>query len=310
MTTPVFLVASRRSGTTLFRLMMNGHPAITWQRGWEVVADAVKYFDENGDMVQQIELEGFESIEATDLGDLKNKLNQNIENSVKPEAREVFGATVHVGFKSLHKAWPEAKFIHLIRDPRDIAISHIKLGWSGHYYFAADPWKQSELDWNEMQEILPDSQFIDLKYENLVASPESELKRVCEFLEVEYTDKLFSYIETSKYSYPKKELAYRWKDKLNDEQVQLVESGLYELMQTRGYEPSLEKIEYTESNIKQFSSVDVWTKRKNRINEKGLWFVLISKLARDTRLPFLVRMSEKMEAKKHIEHLAKLEKNY
>lgn len=310
MKSPVFLVASRRSGTTLFRLMMNGHPSITWQRGWEVVADAVKHFDSNGSEAQKIELEGFEPILATDIDDLKNKLIFNAENSIKPDARNVFGATVHVGFKSLHKAWPDAKFIHLIRDPRDIAISHMKLGWAGHYFFAADPWKKSETDWNELREILPDHQYIDLKYEDLVASPESELKRVCEFLEVEYSDNLFSYIDTSKYSYPKKELAYRWKDKLDDEQVKLVESGLYELMQTRGYEPSFEKQEYSRSDINKFSSSDVWTKRKNRINEKGLWFVLITKLARDTGLPFLVKMSEKMEAKKHIEHLAKLEKNY
>jgi len=38
---PVFLVAARRSGNTLLRLMLEGHPDLHWERGWEIVTDVI-----------------------------------------------------------------------------------------------------------------------------------------------------------------------------------------------------------------------------------------------------------------------------
>ena len=310
MSAPVFLVAARRSGTTLFRLMMNGHPDVVWQRGWERVADAITAFSGGSSEPQSMALEDFKDFSVTNQAELKDQLEQKIDAVMTDQQRSVFGATVHVGFKAMPKVWPSAKFIHLIRDPRDIAISHVKLGWSGHYYYAADPWIDAERDWDTLSATLSSEQYIDVKYEELVANPEVELKRVCEFLNIGYTKKLFDYVNTSSYSYPKKELAYRWREQLNDEQTNLVESRIHGLMQTRGYEPTAEPKQYSGLQVAKFKVNNTWTMRMKRIKERGLSHVLMDKLSRDLNLKFLKKRMAKAEIEKRKQHLSSLEKNY
>ena len=310
MSAPVFLVAARRSGTTLFRLMLNGHPEVTWQRGWEQVADAIDHLTGSASEPSTIRLEEFPEFTAASTNELKTRLEGNVEQLLRDDSKRVFGATVHVGFTAMQKLWPNAKYVHLIRDPRDIAISHMKLGWAGHYYFAADAWVEAEHDWDKLSRTLTDDQFIELKYEDLVAEPESELRRVCEFLEIEYSENLFDYINTSKYSYPKKELAYRWRTQLTPEQAQQVESRHRDLISSRGYETSANEQTYSPRQIAHFKLSNTWTKRMKRIRENGLSHVLLDKLARDLNLKFLKKRMEKAELAKREQHLTSLEKNY
>ena len=310
MSDPVFLVAARRSGTTLFRLMLNGHPKVVWQRGWERVADAIDAFSGGSSEPERIALEDFSDFSVTSQSELKEELGRKIEAVKSDQNKTVFGATVHVGFKAMTKVWPSAKFVHLIRDPRDIAISHVKLGWSGHYYFGADPWTEAERDWETLSPSLSDDQYINLKYEELVAHPEAELKRVCEFLNLDYTDKLFDYVNTSSYSHPKKELAYRWKQQLDDEQVRLIESRIHPKMEARGYDPTDSPKRYSGFQVAKFKVRNTWTMRMKRIKEHGLSHVVMDKLARDLNLKFLKDRMAKAEIEKRKQHLSSLEKNY
>jgi len=290
--------------------MMNGHPDIVWQRGWERVADAINSFSTGSNAPQPIALEDFRDFSVTSQSELKSQLDEKIAALMTDQQKKVIGATVHVGFKAMSKAWPAAKFIHLIRDPRDIAISHVKLGWSGHYYFAADPWIEAERDWESLSANLSKDQFIDVRYEELVANPETELKRVCEFLGVDYSENLFDYVNTSSYSYPKKELAYRWREQLDEEQTKLVESRVHALMNARRYEPSFSPKRYSGIQLAKFRISNTWTMRMKRIKEHGLSHVLMDKLARDLNLKFLKKRMAKAEIEKRQQHLASLEKNY
>ena len=82
-------------------------------------------------------------------------------------------------------ALPEARFVHLIRDGRDVALS-IKDLWFGpdSVEGAAEMWAQrigagrqqaSELD-----------RYMELRYEDLVADPEPQLRRICRFVELDW----------------------------------------------------------------------------------------------------------------------------
>lgn len=310
MVTPVFLVAARRSGTTLFRLMLNGHPSVIFQHKWESIADAISGFKTDNSKPQTISIEDCETFVATSRDELRMRIEADIKHLLTTQEKTVFGATCHVGFSALAKQWGSAKFIHLIRDPRDIAISHKRLGWTGHYYFAADAWLQAEQDWDTVSAKLDPDQYIEIRYEDLILRPEHELGRVCDFLEIDYTDALFDYVKEGKYSYPKKDFTFRWKGKLSNSDLQLVEAKIHRLMKQRGYSPSSVRENYSIIRLVSFRLNNVWNRRILRIKKMGLSYVLVDKLVRILNWQPLTRRHEIAKAKRHAQQVAGLEKNY
>lgn len=305
----IFLVAARRSGTTLFRLMLDGHPDVMWLRGWETVAKAIEAF-EQGSALQAVAVDGLAPFQATDVVSLKRQLLDQLVALGKTSGKDFVGATCHVGFQYLARLWPDAKFVHMVRDPRDIAISNMKLGWSGHYYAAGDTWVEAETAWDELTLSLPAGQCYDLRYEDLITEPVTELKTLAAFLDIPYSDALFNYVKDGKYGYPIKGLAYRWGEKIGNDDAALVEAKARPLMIRRGYDPVSLETKYSSAQLATFRFKDRWVKRLRRIKGEGLFYTLFTKLARSVKLPFLDRMVEKMGDKKRVEHLAKLEKNY
>lgn len=85
----------------------------------------------------------------------------------------------------LKKVFPECRFIHIVRDPRDYVLSCRK-AWNKNIYRAAERWRES------LERFERDARKIDgddisvVYYEDLLDHPEEELKTLCLFLGVEY----------------------------------------------------------------------------------------------------------------------------
>jgi hypothetical protein len=88
----------------------------------------------------------------------------------------------------LNELFPDAKYIHMIRDGRDVAIS-----------FARTPWWHDDIGQNlerwhaEVRQIIDSSnkilnpnRILQVRYEDFVEEPESGLRRICEFLGVDF----------------------------------------------------------------------------------------------------------------------------
>jgi hypothetical protein len=83
------------------------------------------------------------------------------------------------------ESWPQARIVRIVRDPRDAAVSLTKVPFGTPSLLtnlsvlarmneaAADFYRES-------------SRALTVRYEDLVANPERELRRICEFVEVEY----------------------------------------------------------------------------------------------------------------------------
>jgi Sulfotransferase family len=88
----------------------------------------------------------------------------------------------------LERLFPDALWVHLIRDGRDAALSFLELpeGFSGKTWaqprtvaqFAAR-WRTEILSARRLGRHAGD-RYLELRYEDLVAEPERELRRVCE----------------------------------------------------------------------------------------------------------------------------------
>ncbi|MGC1816828.1 MAG: sulfotransferase [Casimicrobiaceae bacterium] len=86
---------------------------------------------------------------------------------------------------------PEARFIHIIRDPRDVVLSlrRTSVGRSV---------EETSQIWVSMVSIARASanrvsRYHEVRYEDLVLDPEAELRRICNFLELDYSREMLEY---------------------------------------------------------------------------------------------------------------------
>jgi len=91
--------------------------------------------------------------------------------------------------KKIHWLFPEAKFIHIVRDPRDNCLSHKKAFQAKNTMNIVNNW----VGYNKIIEAdklkYPDKYFTVL-YEKLAANTEDLLKELCGFLNVPYANSM------------------------------------------------------------------------------------------------------------------------
>ena len=90
---------------------------------------------------------------------------------------------------------PEARFVHLIRDGRDVALSVLKQPWGPQTIeAAAEKWRSRVLRGRSQQPYL--GFYMEVKFEDLVLHTERELRRICEFVELDFDPAMLGYHET------------------------------------------------------------------------------------------------------------------
>ena len=91
----------------------------------------------------------------------------------------------------INAIFPQAKYIHIIRNGLDVALSYVE---NGLY----DTIEQSALRWQQSIEICQqfshrvNDRYIEIRYEDLVTQPESEVKRVCDFLGIDFREEMIT----------------------------------------------------------------------------------------------------------------------
>ncbi|GLS26064.1 sulfotransferase family protein [Marinibactrum halimedae] len=245
---PIFVVGPLRSGTTMLRLMLDHHPDMNIFGEFEcAVSEAINN--------QWPSIEHYHAFLKTDreFADMKLSVDStlNYEQLVKSFLRQQYlrnpvkkvGASVHSRMDMLPKIWPQAKFIHLLRDPRDVAKSCIGMGWVGNVHEGTQYWIKPERHWEALEKSIPESQRYTVRYEDLVAEPEKELSKICDFIGVPYSDEMLNLEKDTTYSRPDARYANQWKKKLTPKQISHVEYQCHEMMRTRGYDIASDKIE-------------------------------------------------------------------
>jgi hypothetical protein len=243
---PFFLVASQRSGTTLLRLMLDQHPEIAFQHEFELAIEQVTdsgewppiddyhaWLETNRDFHHS----GYTidpSLDYPHLVDSFLRQKQAVSGD-KP----IVGATVHLHFDRLIHLWPNARFIHLLRDGRDVTRSVLAKQWAGNSYHAAGWWLDAEGCWTTLASHLDEDQKIEVRYEDLVVEPERELRRLCAFIGVQFHEAMLEYTRNAvQYPRPDPKLACQWKSKLPEREVRSIESRIGSMLAERGYELS------------------------------------------------------------------------
>ncbi len=136
----------------------------------------------------------------------------------------------HVLF--LRDLFPDMKFIHIYRDPRDVVSSFKRQTWGGNRAEESVPILNSILrKWEEERKKLPDGTYIEIALEDLASNPRDVLERICAHIGLDFDDNMLR-MDLSKSH------AGRWKKDLSDDEVRLVENELGWFMDEKGYERS------------------------------------------------------------------------
>ena len=239
---PLFLLGALRSGTTLLRLMLDHHREISNFGEFEY---AVRWTTPRGmppECYRQLLCEDrvfrahrFQIPDSPDPWQwVQNFLDQARRRADKP----IVGACVHSQFQYLFDLWPDARFLHIVRDPRDVARSCIGMGWVGNVWYGATYWLEPVERWQALCRRLPQNQRIVVRYEDLVREPRQELTRICHWLGFPFDANMLEYPRSTNYAAPDPSLAEQWRSRLTDNQAHWVESVCFEPMQEYGYRPT------------------------------------------------------------------------
>jgi Sulfotransferase family len=234
----VFICGALRSGSTMVHLMLNHHPSIDNPGEFDFLFDQVGddgSFPRREEFHEWLEIERIFNSHHLKI-DPALEVRELIRSFVAQlqKADKVLALNIHRNFHRVPYVFPEAEYIHLIRDPRDVARSSIGMGWAGNVYYGVDHWVATEESWKVLRQQLQ-SEPHTLRYENLVRDYPAELRSLCAYLEIPYSDEMLSYDRDSTYSAPDISLIEQWKRNQTHDEINEVESKAVDLMVAAGY---------------------------------------------------------------------------
>ncbi len=238
---PIVVVGPLRAGTTLLRLMLGSHPQIAVFGEFE---EAVEWAGDEGwpdPREYVIRLRQHRAFLAKELTP-REELGSYPE-IVRDLARQLAGRTtkpnigwcIHSRFDRAPELWPDARYVHITRDPRDVARSCVGMGWAGTVWHAAPIWLRTEERVERLKARVGPDRIVHVRYEDLLRDPAGELGRICCFLGLPYDEAMLGFHLGSTYEPIDPGLAEQWRTRLPPREAELVELVCAPLMPARGY---------------------------------------------------------------------------
>jgi hypothetical protein len=94
----------------------------------------------------------------------------------------------------LAQAFPQSVFVHLLRDPRDVAPALVEgRFWPSTLPQAAMWWRKHSDAARREGRKLGESRYLEVRYEDLVIEPEQILQGICSFISLTYSARMLEY---------------------------------------------------------------------------------------------------------------------
>ena len=268
---PIFIVGCERSGTTILRLMLNEHSRIALPPQTKFSRKVYKrrllfgnlVIKKNRKKIIQWMLERKNNTKLVDLK-LDDKVLEKIWNKCTS-----LGAIIASVFQQyslarnkprwgdkrpyyiryitqLFRLYPDAQIIHVVRDGHDCLASLKKMPWWGkNAIFSMLNWRHAVRIGSNAVNVYKD-QFMEIRYEDLIKEPESQLEQICKFLNESYEPEMINFHLNAQQNIPeyKKPWHYKtskpltatfigqWRKELSKSETQILEwCAQKELMQ-------------------------------------------------------------------------------
>jgi hypothetical protein len=261
---PFFIVGCGRSGTSLLRSFLNSHSRIAIPTESLFIADylcVANKFDidyllelivrepELGEWGLEVSKDDF--VDANNITDVIRRLHNIYARS---QSKDLWGQKTPRFVRYLDligDAFEDARFIHMIRDPRAVVNSLMMSDvHRSSAYHGARRWEIDVSAGLEYEESNPE-RIIRVAYEDLVTSPEEVLEYITRFLGLAYEPEMlvrengtddYSAFYNNIHANLDKVLSDRyidkWKNELKPTDITIVEDYLHELMPKASYQIS------------------------------------------------------------------------
>jgi hypothetical protein len=214
-----FIVGCGRSGTTLVRAILNAHPEmavpgesyfVVWlgrqRRRYEVAGgfDQGSFLDDLSgqawfrrwglpDDVVRVAL-----ADAAPAG-FPDAVRALYRAYARQHGKQRYGDKTPIYVLHLPliaSLLPEAAFVHVLRDGRNVALSLLDAGWG------PQRWEHAALHWRLQVErgraagqVLGANRYYELRYEDLLDDAEGEARTLCRFLDLQFDASMLRYFE-------------------------------------------------------------------------------------------------------------------
>ncbi|MEX1295981.1 MAG: sulfotransferase [Candidatus Limnocylindrales bacterium] len=178
---PIFVIGSPRSGTTLVRLILDSHPNISCGEETHFLRDLESVVGRNWDLVATYGLPREWWIEH--LRGLYEAFQAEVlaRNGKVRWAEKDPTYTLRLPF--IEELFPTALYVHLLRDGHDVVASfRDRWGYRSAARAARSEWARYVDAARALGRRLPDDRFLELRYEALVADPDTQGRRLFDFL--------------------------------------------------------------------------------------------------------------------------------
>jgi hypothetical protein len=210
-----FIVGVNRSGTTLLRLMLDSHPQLTVPPETHFVPEWIRLARRENTTRKRLLRAATSHQRWGDFGLDENEMLERLQE-IKPlrpapairvfydmyaekEGKPRWGDKTPRYMRAMpriERALPEARFIHLIRDGRDVALSQAERALEADATSiteVAGRWKR-RIETARKHSAELDS-YLEVRYEDLVGDPERTLREICSFIDLPYDAAMLRYHE-------------------------------------------------------------------------------------------------------------------
>lgn len=312
MTSPIFIIGTERSGTNLLRLMLNAHSAIAVPHPPHIMklfSPVVQHYgsmaaDRNfrlliSDVCRLVDLhtypwgivlnreEVFSHSRDCNLLSIYFQLYDQYLAATGKRRWACKSTFMIEHVAQILRYHPDARFVFMVRDGRDVAVSAKSSIFNHfHVFYSAQRWQREQRVGLEWLDKLPPEQIMLLKYEELIADPESTLRRLCGFLGEAFEEQMLEYhrsdeaqksgslsVSWENTSRPVlRNNANKFRSQLSQREILLFEAIAHREMQELGYETDhpLELLQQQNSNLTQehvtYRLTELWLKIKAELN--------------------------------------------
>lgn len=205
-TAPIFVGGAGRSGTTLLRVILDTHSRIACGPEIKVIPVVANLWAQF-----QTTFAPYLAEAQVSAGDVDRAFQALIAGVIDPLRRHAGKPRVAEKtpnnvffFRHLHRMFPEATYVHVVRDGRDVVASLLTMDWRGpdgqridyttDATLAARYWANSVIAARSFQSATQgQSRFFELRYEDLVARPESCLRALFDYLGEPWEPQVLAY---------------------------------------------------------------------------------------------------------------------
>jgi len=211
---PIFIIGIPRSGTTLLSTMLNVSEGVFFPEETHFFIQKSRYNKHSNYFKNKISFGEFYFSKrraynrnltvSTELIDQFNLLPSDKEKfefilKIKGQKKDTAlceKTPIHMEcIADIKSIYPNAQFILMIRDPRDVFNSLLKVEWSFLFpYRKRINLFKKLINLSQLENVYP------VKYEDLILNPKEELIKLCSSLSIDFNEKMHTHFNDTEYS--------------------------------------------------------------------------------------------------------------